>query len=125
MKTRKYAKMMAIFLATVSAAGAGTNVMADETYEPITVKFWNGWTGGDGEVLMDMVDEFNDTNPYNITIEMDINSDFQNKIAASFAADEGPDMIIGVHTYKFTYSDYLIDMNEVFDKTSLEKSDWV
>lgn len=125
MRTKKYAKMMAIVLAAASLSGAGMNAMAEESYEPVTVKFWNGWTGNDGEVLMDMVDEFNDENPYNITIEMDINSDFQNKIAASFAADEGPDMIIGVHTYKFTYSDYLIDMNEVFDKTSLEKGDWV
>ena len=121
MRTKKYAKMMAIVLAAASLSGAGMNAMAEESYEPVTIKFWNGWTGNDGEVLMDMVDEFNDENPYNITIEMDINSDFQNKIAASFAADEGPDMIIGVHTYKFTYSDYLIDMNEVFDKTSLEK----
>ena len=125
MRTKKYAKMMAIVLAAASLSGAGMNAMAEESYEPVTVKFWNGWSGNDGEVLMDMVDEFNDENPYNITIEMDINSDFQNKIAASFAADEGPDMIIGVHTYKFTYPDYLIDMNEVFDKTSLEKGDWV
>lgn len=118
-------KAMAVIMTAAMVAGFGAMAQASEEYEPVTVKFWNGWTGNDGNVLMDMVDEFNEENPYNITIDMDINSDFQNKIAASFAADEGPDMIIGVHTYKFTYPDFLIDMNEVFEKTSLEKTDWV
>lgn len=98
---------------------------AEGSGAPITVQFWNGWTGNDGNVLLEMVEEFNAENPYGITIEMDINSDFQNKIAASFAANEGPDMILGVHTYKFTYPDYLVDMNEIFEATSLEKADWV
>ena len=92
---------------------------------PVTVTFWNGWTGSDGDVLIEKVEEFNKTNPYNIHIEMDINADFQTKIAATFAADEGPDMILGAHSYKDTYPDYLIDMNEVFEKTSLKSEDFV
>lgn len=41
--------------------------------EPITIQFWNGWTGADGEILTKYVEEFNSSNPYGITIEMDIN----------------------------------------------------
>ena len=64
MRTKKYAKMMAIVLAAASLSGAGMSAMAEESYEPVTVKFWNGWTGNDGEVLMDMVDEFKLCNVY-------------------------------------------------------------
>ena len=107
---------LALLLSTVSFAAAD---------DPIIVSFWNGWTGSDGDVLIELVDEFNRTNPYNIRVEMDINAEFQTKIAASFAADEGPVMILGAHSYKDTYPDYLIDMNEIFEKTALKKEDFV
>ena len=115
-------KMLAMVLAAALLLGMMSFAQADD---PITVTFWNGWTGSDGDVLIEMVDEFNRTNPDNIHIEMDINADFQTKIAATFAADEGPDMILGAHSYKDTYPEYLIDMNEVFEKTSLKKDDFI
>lgn len=97
----------------------------EESYEPITISFWNGWTGNDGDVLLDLVEEFNKENPYNITVEMDINSEFQEKFAAACAANKGPDMILGANNYKFLFQDYLIDMNEVFNSTSLKNEDFV
>ena len=39
---------------------------------PVTLTFWNGFTGTDGEVLVDIVNTYNETNGKNITIEMDI-----------------------------------------------------
>lgn len=62
--------------------------------EPITIQFWNGWTGADGEILTKYVEEFNSSNPYGITIEMDINPEFLTKIAAAFAGDQGPDFVL-------------------------------
>ena len=115
-------KVLSFVLAAVMVLGLVNIGLAED---PVTVTFWNGWTGSDGDVLIEMVDEFNRTNPYNIHVEMDINADFQTKIAASFAADEGPTMILGAHSYKDTYPDYLLDMNEVFEKTSLKSEDFV
>lgn len=108
--------------ANPGGSSAGENV---ESSKPIEVSFWNGWTGNDGNVLLEMVEEFNQKNPYGITIKMDINSQFQEKFAAACAANEGPDMILGVNSYKLTYPDYLIDMNEVFQATSLKEEDFV
>lgn len=116
-------KFLSLVLAAIMALGLVSVAQAAD--KPITVTFWNGWTGSDGDVLIELVDEFNRTNPYNIHIEMDINAEFQTKIAASFAADEGPTMVLGAHSYKDTYPDYLIDMNQVFEKTSLKKEDFV
>lgn len=105
--------------------GTSKDQKKEDNYEPITVSFWNGWTGSDGDVLLELVEEFNKENPYNITVEMDINSEFQEKFAAACAANQGPDMILGANNYKFLYQDYLIDMNKVFDTTSLKKENFV
>lgn len=96
-----------------------------EKSKPITISFWNGYTGPDGEILMDYIDEFNKENPYGITVEMDINAEFLTKIAAAFAGGKAPDMVLGPSSFKDQYPNYLIDMNEVFSATSLKKEDWI
>jgi multiple sugar transport system substrate-binding protein len=93
--------------------------------KPVTITFWNGYTGPDGEILTEYVDKFNKTNPYGITVEMDINAQFLTKIAAAFAGGKAPDMVLGPSSFKDQYPDYLVDMNEVFKSTSLKKDDWV
>ncbi len=96
-----------------------------ELYDPVTISFWNGYTGPDGEILTDYVDKFNKTNPYGITVEMDINAQFLTKIAAAFAGGKAPDMVLGPSSFKDQYPNYLIDMNEVFQATDLKKEDWI
>ena len=108
-----------------NAQGTPNDQGQEEVYDPITVSFWNGWTGNDGDILLDLVEEFNRENPYNITIEMDINAEFQEKFAAACAANQGPDMVLGANNYKFLFQDYLIDMNEAFNSTSLKREDFV
>ncbi len=46
--------------AASETTGGGTTEEA-KTYEPTTLTFWNGFTSTDGEVLQDIVDEFNET----------------------------------------------------------------
>ena len=104
--------MLAGMLLPVAALG--------ETNEPIAIQFWNGWSGSDGDVLIEMVDRFNETNPYNLTIEMDINSEFPNKIAAEFAADSGPQLILGANNFKDLYVGYLLPLNEIFAISTLD-----
>ena len=41
----------------------------EKTYEPTTLTFWNGFTSTDGEVLQQIVDDFNASYEWNITIE--------------------------------------------------------
>ncbi len=104
-----------------------SNAVPSETEKskPITISFWNGYTGPDGEILMEYIDKFNNENPYDITVEMDINAEFLTKIAAAFAGGKAPDMVLGPSSFKDQYPNYLIDMNEVFSTTSLKKEDWV
>ena len=106
-----------------SANGEESSVEAAS--DPITISFWNGWTGADGEILTEYVEEFNEVNPYGITIEMDINPEFLTKISAAFAGDQGPDFILAPSVFKDQYTDYLIDLNEIFEDTDLKRENFV
>lgn len=93
--------------------------------DPITISFWNSFTGADGDMLVDLVDRFNKENEDNITVEMDISADFDSQLSTAFAAGTGPTMILSSSAYRFTYGDYMQDISDVFDKTDLDKSDFI
>jgi multiple sugar transport system substrate-binding protein len=60
---------------------------------PVTIQYWNGFTGGDGPYMRDMVDEFNETHQ-NITVESNTLgwTDFYQRIVAAVHAGQGPDV---------------------------------
>lgn len=93
--------------------------------EPVTISFWNSFTGADGDMLVELVNRYNEENQDNITVEMDISADFDSQLSTAFAAGTGPTMILSSSAYRFTYGDYLQDVSDVFDKTNLDKSDFI
>jgi len=60
---------------------------------PVTIQYWNGFTGGDGPYMRAMVDEFNQTHQ-NITVESNTLgwTDFYQRIVAAVHAGQGPDV---------------------------------
>src|SRR4051794_37702821 len=60
---------------------------------PVTIQYWNGFTGGDGPFMRAMVDEFNQTHE-NITVESNTLgwSDFYQRIVAAVHSGHGPDV---------------------------------
>ena len=77
----------------------------DKTYEPTTLTFWNGFTSTDGEVLQQIVDDFNASNEWNITIEMDVMpwATFNEKLPAAIAAGNAPDFVLCSSGYYAPY----------------------
>ena len=63
------------------------------TGPPITIEYWNGFTGGDGRYMRAMVDEFNATHD-KITVESNTLgwSDFYQRIVAAVHSGHGPDV---------------------------------
>jgi multiple sugar transport system substrate-binding protein len=61
----------------------------------VTLQFWNGFTGGDGPFMKDLVDTFNGENP-NITVEMTTLQwgDFYAKVPNAVAAGAGPEIAV-------------------------------
>lgn len=93
--------------------------------EPIKITFWNSFTGADGDMLTDLVNRYNEENTDGITVEMDISADFDSQLSTAFAAGTGPTMILSSSAYRFTYGDYMQDISDVFDKTNLDKTDFI
>lgn len=77
----------------------------EKTYEPTTLTFWNGFTSTDGEVLQQIVDDFNASNEWNITIEMDVMpwATFNEKLPAAIAAGNAPDLVLCSSGYYAPY----------------------
>ncbi len=109
---------------------ADTNEEAEAAAQPaeseaIKISFWNSFTGADGDMLTELVDRYNKENTDGITVEMDISSDFDSQLSTAFAAGTGPTMILSSSAYRFTYGDYMQDISDIFDQTSLDKEDFI
>lgn len=103
------------------ASGQEETVTANGT----TISFWNSFTGADGDMLVELVNRFNEENTDGITVNMDISSDFDSQLSTAFAAGTGPTMILASSAYRFTYGDYMQDIKDVFDQTNLDQSDFI
>ncbi len=123
---------------TASSAAAGAKAEAKaadkkaeektadtSTAKPVTVKFWNSFTGSDGDKLVELVNQFNEVNTDGITVEMDISSNLDEQLSAAFAAGDGPALLLFSSAARFTYGDHMQSMNDIFDKTSLDKNDFI
>lgn len=113
--------------ASASNADAGTDNTQQQTADVsgTTITFWNSFTGADGDMLVELVNRYNEENPDGITVNMDISADFDSQLSTAFAAGTGPTMILASSAYRFTYGDYLQDISDVFDQTNLDKADFI
>ena len=127
---KNWKKMTAAGITCVMALGMiGTGASAEEkTYEPTTLTFWNGFTSTDGEVLQQIVDEFNETNEWNITIEMDVMpwDTFNEKLPAAIAAGNAPDFVLCSSGYYPSYikAGSFQDVSDFYDLPEVNKDDF-
>ncbi len=94
--------------------------------EPVTIRFWNGWTGVDGEVLKEMVALYNEQNQDNVTVDMDIMefSSLEEKMNMSIASNTNPELHLGVAVGDYSRDGIYIPIDDIWEKTDLEKSDF-
>jgi multiple sugar transport system substrate-binding protein len=62
---------------------------------PVKLSFWNGFTGGDGPIMKDLVEKFNGEHP-NITVTMNTMqwADYYAKLPSAVTAGKGPEIAI-------------------------------
>src|SRR3954468_20361382 len=78
------------------AAASGSNAGGTAYNGPkVTLAFWNGWTGADGDFAKKMVAEFNAKNP-KIHVNMNVYqwADFFQKLPAAVQSGNGPDVSV-------------------------------
>lgn len=117
---------------TGQQAAADTKENSEDTAasgEKITLQFWNVFTGSDGDILREIVDNYNKTNTDNIEIQMDImpNDQLQQKLPASIATGTAPDLVLfGVENIApYVSNDSLMDIGDFWDVTGVDKSNFL
>ena len=101
--------------------------LAQADSEPMTLRFWNMWTGADGEVLEEIVARFNEVNPYGITIEMDRDSNMNSKMQVAYASNTAPPLTL-INTgsiQDLVYQEAIVPIDDIWEKTTLDKNDFV
>lgn len=87
--------------------------------EKKTITFWNGFTGTDGDVLKEIVAEYNATNTLNVEIQVEIMSwdSLYQKLATALPVGEGPDIIAYNTEYIASYAESgaLATINDLYN----------
>ena len=93
----------------------------------VTLQFWNGFTGGDGPFMQEMVKRFSAENP-KVTVKMNVLqwADYYSKVPNAVASGAGPDIGI-MHIDQLATNaarQVIIPLDEVSDALKLEESDF-
>ncbi len=105
------------------AAGGG----AQYTGPPVELGFWNGFTGGDGQVMRQLVQQFNSEHE-NIEVSMVTIQwvDYYQKVPAAVAAGQGPDVGV-MHVDQLGVNaahGVIIPLDSVAEMLGLKESDF-
>ena len=117
-----------------TSAGAGSSTEAESpagntaTGSDNTIQFWNSFTGTDGDVLRDIVSQYNKENKNGYKIEMDIMpaNSMEEKLPAAIATGTAPALVIKGNFDSATYGENgtFIPLDDFFDKTGTDKNDF-
>lgn len=91
--------LLFLLLFSLSACGSSNESSSKDKSggnEKVTLTFWNGFTASDGEILKEIVNDFNKTNDKGITIKMDIMpwSNIAEKLPPAISTKTAPDFVL-------------------------------
>lgn len=93
-----------------------------------TIQFWNSFTGTDGDVLREIVAQYNEENENGYTIEMDImpTDNLEEKLPAAIATGTAPALVIKGNFDTATYAENgtFVGLDDFFEATGTEKDDF-
>lgn len=150
MKKRLFSLIMATTLIAATLAGCGRtagtenekNSTADGVTEnegsesedrgtasdPITISFWCNFTGSDGDVLREIVRNYNESNTDNITVEIDIMDydTLQAKLPMAISTGNGPSFVLaGIELMEQYKQNGMIEpIGDFWESTGVDKSNY-
>lgn len=95
---------------------------------PVSISFWCNFTGSDGDVLREIVDNYNKSNQDGVTVEVDI-MDFdtlQTKLPIAVSTGTGPSFILAGIEFINQYKEngMLESIDDFWDVTGVDKSNF-
>jgi len=113
---------------SVSDEANGSKGAANDASEATTISFWCNFTGSDGDVLREIVDNYNATNTDNVKVEIDIMDygTLQSKLPTAISTGTGPSFILaGVELIKqYKENDMIEPIDDFWDVTGVDKSNF-
>lgn len=113
---------------SVSDEANGSKGAASDASEATTISFWCNFTGSDGDVLREIVDNYNATNTDNVKVEIDIMDygTLQSKLPTAISTGTGPSFILaGVELIKqYKENDMIEPIDDFWDVTGVDKSNF-
>ena len=152
MKRRAMAGLLAMTMAATMFAGCGSTAADSQTAdaqgsagtaaeaaktekdsgsaagEGITLTVWAPFTGSDGDVLREIIDNYNETNTDNITVQIDImdNDTLQTKFATAVSTGTGPSFVlVGIeYLHQYEENGLIEDISDFWDTMGIDKSNF-
>lgn len=127
MKKKAMSLLLAASVAAASLAG-GTVLAEEASSEPITLTVWAPFTGSDGDVLREIVNNYNETNEDNITVELDImdNDTLQARFPSAVSTGTGPSFVLVGIEYLNQYAEngLIEDISDFWDTMGVDESNF-
>ncbi|MCR4998310.1 MAG: ABC transporter substrate-binding protein [Lachnospiraceae bacterium] len=113
---------------TVTDEAKGGESEVKTTSDATTISFWCNFTGSDGDVLREIVDNYNKTNTDNVKVEIDIMDygTLQSKLPTAISTGTGPSFILaGVELIKQYKENNMIEpIDDFWDVSGIDKSNF-
>ncbi|MBI9048625.1 MAG: ABC transporter substrate-binding protein [Anaerolineaceae bacterium] len=112
-----------------TAADQAAEEPSEVQAEPVTITFWNSFTGSDGDTLKEIVADFNEAYQGKILIEMDIMSSsvFTQKVPPAIATNTAPDLIALniADTLAYSKQGSIEDLSDFFSVSGADQTDFI
>lgn len=113
-----------------ATGGSGNGETKEENVkEKVTLNFWNGFTGPDGEVLKEIVDRFNEAHEDNIEIKMDVMGwdVLSQKLPTALMTETAPEMVlmIGDNIPQYLANDNFQKLDDFWEYTGLKEESYL
>ena len=90
---------------------------------------WTVFTGSDGDILREIVKDYNESNEDGIKVDIDImdGSTLQAKLPTAISTNTAPDFVLkGIeYIYQYANNDMIIPLDDFWEKTGLDESNYL
>lgn len=130
----------ALTVTTLAGCGSGSGAASETagnkeatsteqgTGEKTKISLWTVFTGSDGDILKDIIKDYNATNKDNIEVDIDImdNSTLQSKLPTAISTGTGPSFVLmGIEFMnQYVKNDSLEDISDFWDKTGIKQDNF-
>lgn len=126
MKKKLLSGLLCTAMTATMLTGMGTIAQADDTQ---TITMWTVFTGSDGDILREIIKDYNETNEDGINVEVDImdGNTLQAKLPTAISTGTGPDFVLmGIEFInQYVENDMLIPIDDFWEATGLEESNYL